>query len=59
MSQPTWRGSERRQSPLFTIVTPVFNGMPWLPEAIESVPSREMSVRLQTPGLSVVTCPTA
>lgn len=53
------RGSERRPSPVFTIVTPVFNGMPWLPEAIESMPSREMRVRLQTPGLSRVRCPTA
>lgn len=47
MSQRTWGGSERRQSPVFTIVTPVFNGMPWLPEAIESVLSQgETSVEL-------------
>lgn len=37
MSERMDRGSERQRSPVFTIVTPVFNGMPWLPEAIESV----------------------
>jgi glycosyltransferase involved in cell wall biosynthesis len=47
MNQRTWEGSERRRSPLFTIVTPVFNGMPWLPEAIDSVLSQvETSVEL-------------
>lgn len=40
MSQRIAGGSERRAAPLFSIVTPVFNGMPWLPEAIESVLSQ-------------------
>lgn len=39
--------AEAGQRPVFTIVTPVFNGMPWLPECVESVAQQRRDVDVE------------
>lgn len=39
--------AEDTSRPVFTIVTPVFNGMPWLPACVASIDAQRAEIDLE------------